>query len=55
MAYTNLRVECLNKICKDCLFYGSQCNGKCHIGQTIINKEDIIKSTNIPWLKNDIQ
>ena len=51
LAYSELRSKCLNKICKDCLFYNSQCNGKCHIGQTIISKDDICKATNLPWLK----
>ncbi len=51
MAHKDLRLKCLNKICKDCLFYGRQCNGKCHIPQTIIAKEDIRNSTSLPWLK----
>ena len=50
MAYKDLRLKCLEKICKDCLFYGRQCNGKCHIPQTIISKEDICNSTSLPWL-----
>ena len=51
MTYIKLRLTCLDKICKDCLFYGRQCNGKCHIGQDSINREDISQSTNLPWLK----
>lgn len=50
-AYSKLRIKCLDKICKDCLFYDRQCNGKCHIAQDIISKEDISRSTNIAWLK----
>jgi len=42
---------CLDKICKDCLYYGTVCNGKCHIGQEIISREDIVEHTLIPWLK----
>lgn len=51
LEYSKLRISCLEKICKDCLFYGNQCNGKCHIAQDIISKKDISQSTNIPWLK----
>lgn len=51
LEYSKLRISCLEKICKDCLFYGSQCNGKCHIAQDTISKKDISLATNIPWLK----
>lgn len=49
----SLRIKktCLDKICKDCLFYGSKCNGKCHISQACIEREDIVANTRLPWLK----
>lgn len=47
-----IKLTCLDKICKDCLYYGSVCNGKCHIGQEIVAREDIINNTLIPWLNN---
>ena len=52
MSYLRLRLNCLDKICKDCLLYNVQCNGKCHIGQDIIKREDIVKTTKLPWLRN---
>ena len=51
LAYYKSRVLCLEKICKDCVFYGIKCNGKCLVGQDIITKEDIISTTKLPWLK----
>ena len=50
MSYYQLQLDCLDKICKDCLFYGSRCNGKCYIGQDKILREDIIRTTELPWL-----
>ena len=49
----SLRIKqiCLDKICKDCFFYASECNGKCHISQDCIAREDIIANTKLPWLK----
>lgn len=47
-----IKLACLDKVCKDCLYYGFVCNGKCHIGQEIVKREDIVKNTLIPWLNN---
>ena len=52
MAYNKLRIDCLDKICKDCMFYSRQCNGKCHIGLASIKKEDICLTTKLPWFKS---
>ena len=54
LAYKQLQMECLSKICRDCLYFDRLCNGKCYIGQEIITREDIEKNTNIPWLKHNV-
>lgn len=46
------KMACMEKICKDCFFYGTKCNGKCHISQHCIGREDIIANTKIPWLNS---
>lgn len=51
LAYYKSRILCLEKICKRCVFYNNQCNGKCLIGQDTISEEDIANVTNLPWLK----
>ena len=45
-----IKLTCIEKICKDCFFYGTECNGKCHISQHCIERDDIIANTKIPWL-----
>ena len=38
----------LNKICKDCVFYGDRCNGGCFMANPLISKNDVIANTNFP-------
>ena len=45
------QLKCLEKICANCLYYSTQCNGKCYISQDTIQTEDIIKNTDVLWLK----
>lgn len=40
----------LDKICKDCVFYGKNCNGGCFIAKDNISREDIIKNTDFPLM-----
>ena len=49
LAHAKAREECLMKICKDCLYYGRQCNGKCLIAQPKVSREDIILNTSLSW------
>lgn len=49
-ASIGLRKKSLEKVCKDCLFYGDQCNGKCYIPQDTILRDDILNNTKLPWL-----
>lgn len=51
MESLSIKEKCLKKICKDCLYFNTVCNGKCHIGQDIISTEDVKKNTSLPWLK----
>ena len=51
LAYYKSRVACLEKICKQCVFYNRKCNGKCLVGQDIVSREDITSTTSLPWLK----
>lgn len=51
LAYEKMQVDCLSKICCDCLYYDLKCNGKCFIGQTIISRKDVENNTNLLWLK----
>lgn len=53
MESLRIKEKCLSKICKDCMYYSIICNGKCHIGQNIITREDIKENTSIPWLRNN--
>ena len=48
---TEQRLKGLNKICKDCLLYGVQCNGKCFISQDSITREDIVSNTKLTWFE----
>ena len=52
MESMRIKLLCIEKICKDCFYYGIECNGKCHISQHCIERDDIIKNTNIPWLNS---
>ena len=38
----------LNKICKDCIFYGEHCNGGCFMANPAITKEDVLANTSFP-------
>ncbi|MBO7597470.1 MAG: radical SAM protein [Bacteroidales bacterium] len=38
----------LNKICKDCVFYETHCNGGCYIAKDNISREDILRNTDFP-------
>ena len=38
----------LDKICKDCPFFGKRCNGGCFIHKDFITREDILQNTNLP-------
>ena len=49
-SYKN-KTKCLEKICKDCIYYDLKCNGKCHIAQDCITVESIRDNTELPWLK----
>lgn len=49
MFSSELRLRSLSKICKDCLMYGDQCNGKCFISQESISREDIVANTKLVW------
>ncbi|MDE6485453.1 MAG: hypothetical protein K2L14_08675 [Duncaniella sp.] len=41
----------LDKICVHCLYYSTQCNGKCYVSQDFIHTSDIINNTDVLWLK----
>ena len=41
----------LNKICKDCIFFGDRCNGGCYMANPIITKEDVLDNTSFPLRK----
>ena len=45
------RLKGLKKICKDCLLFGTQCNGKCFISQDSITRNDIISNTKLTWFE----
>lgn len=49
-SYKNQQIV-LDKICRYCLLYGIQCNGKCHVSQNKIKAIDIINNTSLPWIK----
>lgn len=38
----------LNKICKDCIFFGEKCNGGCFMHKEFITKESVIENTCLP-------
>lgn len=46
--HNKMLYECLKKICKDCIFYGSKCNGGCFVFKPFIKGLDILNSTNLP-------
>lgn len=52
-AFKQHQLDCLSKICLDCIYYNRLCNGKCYIGQSKITRNDIEENTNIPWLKHN--
>ncbi|MBR4325507.1 MAG: radical SAM protein [Bacteroidales bacterium] len=46
--HMELQTKILNKICKDCVFYETNCNGGCFIAKDNISREDIIRNTDFP-------
>lgn len=38
----------LEKICKNCIFFGSKCNGGCFIHKEFISRESILNNTSLP-------
>jgi len=47
-AYYKHQTEALNKICLECIFYDSICNGGCWIIKKNIQHNDILEHTNFP-------
>ena len=41
----------LEKICKECPFYGDVCNGGCYIQNNNITRQDILQHTQLPLMK----
>lgn len=48
--HIKLQDTVLDKICKDCVFYGKNCNGGCFIAKNNITKDDIINNTDFPLM-----
>lgn len=48
--YYELRLASLNKICLNCIFYNSHCNGGCWIPKEKITKHDILEHTDFPTI-----
>lgn len=46
--FFELRLKALNKICLDCVFFNTKCNGGCWISNENITKSDILMNTNFP-------
>lgn len=46
--YFQLRLQSLDKICSNCIFFGTKCNGGCWIPNKNISKEDILSNTSFP-------
>ena len=46
--YYQNQLTVLNKICKDCVFYGEHCNGGCYMANPIITREDVLANTSFP-------
>ena len=49
--HMELQTKVLNKLCKDCVFYESHCNGGCYIAKDNISREDIFINTDFPLIK----
>ena len=49
--HNELQNTILNKLCKDCVFYESHCNGGCFIAKEEIKREDILNNTDFPLKK----
>lgn len=47
-AYYKLQVKALDKICSNCIFFGSKCNGGCWISNDRITRKDIISNSDFP-------
>lgn len=48
--HIKLQDTALDKICKDCVFYGKNCNGGCFVAKDNITKEDILNNTDFPLI-----
>ena len=48
--HKKLQTTALDKICKDCVFYGKNCNGGCFIAKDNITKDDILNNTDFPLM-----
>lgn len=46
--HIRLQNTILDKICKDCVYYESHCNGGCFIAKDNITREDILMNTDFP-------
>ena len=38
----------LQKVCRNCIFYGKKCNGGCFMHKSIISKESVLENTDLP-------
>lgn len=47
-AYYKNQVNCLEKICSQCVFYGDLCNGGCWMGKDFIKAEDVYDYSGFP-------
>lgn len=48
--HIKLQDTALDKICRDCVFYGKNCNGGCFVAKDNITKEDILNNTDFPLM-----
>lgn len=45
------QLKSLEKICANCIYYSTHCNGKCYVSQDYIEATDIINNTDLIWLQ----
>ena len=52
-AYYENQNNCLNKICKQCVFFDQICNGGCWMGKDYISAEDVFMFSGFPVTRNE--
>lgn len=48
------QIAVLSKACKDCIFYGSKCNGGCWMGKDLMSENDVYEYSGFPVKKKEI-